>query len=102
MKMNTFPKVNMVGMEKDCLQGADTDAESNDCQRYEAKCCDFLLDVGYGKQDVLTHTTYCLLVLVFSGAAHLNFRLSFLQSFSQLLKQLGPAFLQAQYSEIVL
>ena len=81
--MNTFPEVNMVGMEKDRLQGEDTDVESNNCQSYEAKCCDVLLDAGYGKQDVLTHTTYCLLVLVFSGAAHLNFRLSFLQSFSQ-------------------
>ena len=100
--MNTFPEVNMVGMEKDRLQGEDTDVESNNCQSYEAKCCDVLLDAGYGKQDVLTHAKYCLLVLVFSAAAHLNFRLSFLQSFSQLLKQLGPAFLQAQYSEIVL
>ena len=93
MKMNTFPEVNMVGMEKDRLQGVDTDVESNNCQSYEEKCCDFLLDVGYGKPDVLTHAKYCLLVLVFSAAAHLNFRLSFLQSFSKLLKQLRPAFL---------
>ena len=93
MKMNTFPEANMVGMEKDRLQGVDTDVDSNNCQSYEAKCCDFLLDAGYGKQDVLTHAKYCLLVLVFSAAAHLNFRLSFLQSFSKLLKHLRPAFL---------